>query len=227
MKRKIIFSVCVLVGMLVLVSPAPVVLAQVGQAQLDLPVANGWQSADGRSSAADAPARVGYGMIDVWVFVDADQNGVYSAGDHGLSGAQVCIKLGRRFSSCVGTDYGDTWWEDLRAGPYLTSIDPASLPPGASLRSIRCEETVSRAEYGGCRHSFEEWSTSVKLSNTTRLNIYFALDQKAGSSWWGCRKSKPSQVKVNYCDSLTRRINPRHPAADSPEHLWYAAGQQS
>ena len=71
------------------------------------------------AASAAAPAyrlKPGTGMIDVWVFVDNDLNGIYSAGDVGLTDALACIERGVKYASCVGTDEGDTWWEDLPVG---------------------------------------------------------------------------------------------------------------
>jgi len=76
------------------------------------------------------------------VFYDNDLNGVYSTGDYGLSEVTVCIQSvfadsanGKKLS-CVGTDYGDTWWEDLKHGPYQVRVVPSTLPEGVSLNSI-------------------------------------------------------------------------------------------
>lgn len=128
-------------------------------------------------SAAPPPDRIrpGDGMLDVWVFIDNDRNGVYSSGDYGLTDALVCVDLGKRWNSCVGTDYGDTWWEDLPVGRYLVRVIPATVPAGYRLNAIRCEETISRAEYKGCRYMPNKWAAFINLQKGKRLNVFFAL----------------------------------------------------
>jgi hypothetical protein len=115
------------------------------------------------------------GMIDIWVFVDNDGNGVYSSGDLGLSEALACLTFESDDPNCVGTDEGDTRWEDLPAGQYWGAVDPDSLPAGYVLQSIRCEETDSRAEYSGCHYDLDAWMTRIEIGPATRLNIFFAL----------------------------------------------------
>ena len=170
MKRLVIFFLLVIVCFVPL-GHAPVAQAQGQSLLLYLPVLMMPVTA----VDIDPIPQVGNGMLDVWVFVDADLNGVYSAGDTGLSDALVCIRQDEHLTGCVGTDEGDTWWEGLRSGLYSARIDPASLPAGHALSSIRCEETGSREEYRGCRHNLDEWTSLVRLGETTRLNIFFAL----------------------------------------------------
>jgi hypothetical protein len=193
MQAKILFSLFFIAGMLF--APASAAGAQAEMSyQLALPmVASAQQPVSASAAPAEQPvllaqdpveitavqaARpIGSGMIDAWVMIDADRNAIYSAGDYGLSDALVCVSSqGRKFFSCVGTDHGDTWWEDLLHGRYLVTLNPATVPPGAQLRSIRCEETHTRVEYRGCRYDLANWKVDVRLGKTTRLNIFFALE---------------------------------------------------
>jgi len=125
--------------------------------------------------AAPAQQAAGNGMIDTWVIVDNDRNGIYSTGDVGLSDVVVCLRNTRtNWNSCVGTDQGDTWWEDLPAGRYAATVDKTTVPAGYKLNSIRCYDTVTNKIFK-CDTYKSTWRAYANLSNDTRINIFFAL----------------------------------------------------
>ena len=126
------------------------------------------------SSTLEEPQPIGTGYVDIWAFIDVDQNGVYSSGDDGLTDVSACLNDGV-LVSCVGTDLGDTWWEDLGSGDYVGSINAATLPAGYQLASIRCEDTITRVEYAGCQYDLNNLKTAFSLPSGTRINIFFAL----------------------------------------------------
>lgn len=125
--------------------------------------------------AAPAAQTTGTGYIDTWVFVDNDRNGVYSSGDDGLSDVLVCLRhTTTKWSSCVGTDYGDTWWEDLPAGRYSATVDKTTVPAGYKLNSIRCYDTQTGNPFK-CDVYKSSWRAYARIQDNTRINIFFAL----------------------------------------------------
>ena len=126
-------------------------------------------------SASPAGQTIGNGYIDTWVFVDNDRNGIYSSGDQGLSDVVVCLRnTTTNWNSCVGTDQGDTWWEDLPAGRYAATVDKTTVPAGYKLNSIRCYHTVLNKKFK-CDTYKSTWRAYANLKNDTRINIFFAL----------------------------------------------------
>ena len=126
-------------------------------------------------TAAPAEQTIGTGYINTWVFVDYDRNGKYSAGDNGLTDVVVCLRNTKtNVSRCVGTDQGDTWWEDLAPARYAATVDKTTVPAGYKLNSIRCYETVTKKIFK-CDTYKSTWRAYANLSNDTRINIFFAL----------------------------------------------------
>ena len=125
--------------------------------------------------AAPAEQTIGTGYIDTWVFVDYDRNGKYSAGDNGLSDVNVCLRNTKtNWSQCVGTDQGDTWWEDLTPARYAATVDKTTVPAGYKLNSIGCYSTQTGKKVS-CDTYKSTWRAYANVTNTTRINIFFAL----------------------------------------------------
>lgn len=128
----------------------------------------------GKVTAAPETLAGGNGYIDTWVFIDNDRNGIYSAGDVGLTDVVVCLNDTKSpWKSCVGTDQGDTWWEDLPAARYAATLQKETLPAGYKLSSIKCYTTA------GKKFSCDTYKSTMRayarLKDTTRINIFFAL----------------------------------------------------
>lgn len=129
-------------------------------------------------TAAPAERVVESAMIDAWVFVDNDRNGVYSTGDIGLTDAVVCVyPLPPQWANCVGTDLGDTWWEDLDAARYSITVDKTTVPSIYKLNSIRCYDTQTHKKFK-CDTYKSTWRAYAKLKLDTRINVFFALVPK-------------------------------------------------
>jgi hypothetical protein len=130
------------------------------------------------STAAPVPQEVEDSLIDVWVFIDNDRDGVYSFGDVGLSDAWVYLFYkDLKLFSLGASDLGDLWWEirPEEGTRFVVRIDTTSpVLEGLSLLSIRCEDTRTREEYR-CAKNLELWTTRLKMPYGTRLNIFYAL----------------------------------------------------
>lgn len=123
-----------------------------------------------------SPDLVEDSLIDVWVFEDADQNGIYSAGDTGFSDVGVCVlNKDTRVNSCGGTDYGDVWWEIRETGRFVITLNPDTLPAGYKTRSILCKYTRVDQEYQDCSYNLANLRTKARLPYGTRINIFYGV----------------------------------------------------
>lgn len=127
-------------------------------------------------AAGASPDLVEDSLIDVWVFEDADQNGIYSAGDTGFTDVGVCVlNKDTNINSCGGTDYGDVWWEIREAGKFVITVKPDTLPAGYKLHSILCKYTRLDQEYQDCGYNLTNWKTKAKLPYSTRINVFYGV----------------------------------------------------
>ena len=115
-------------------------------------------------------------LISVWVFEDADLNGVYSTGDDGFTDAWVKVRnKTTKVDLFGGTDEGDVEWDITAAGKFYTQVDSSSVPAGYKLRSIRCVHTRTYETYEACQYHLRTWKTDFKLPYGTRIYIYYAV----------------------------------------------------
>ena len=137
-----------------------------------LPVAGVTQPA---AAASEDQLLVEDSLVDVWVFEDKDRNGVYSSGDVGFTDVKVCLlNQATNVNSCVGTDYGDVWWEITEAGKFATWVDAATIPGNYKLNSIQCRETRTGKLYN-CSTYKSTWRAKMTLPYGTRINVFYAL----------------------------------------------------